>query len=65
MKTSLRILNLEDSANDAALNGEMLSARWPECQVTRVKTREDFVAALAKGGFDIILSDFTMPGFDG
>jgi PAS domain S-box-containing protein len=65
MKTSLRILNLEDSANDAALNGEMLSARWPECQVMRVETREDFVAALAEGGVDIILSDFTMPGFDG
>jgi PAS domain S-box-containing protein len=65
MKTSLRILNLEDSANDSELNGEMLSARWPECQVVRVETRKDFVAALAEGGFDIILSDFTMPGFDG
>src|SRR5471030_3216332 len=65
MKTSLRILNLEDNANDAKLNGEMLSARWPECELVCVETRETFIAALAKGGFDIILSDYTMPGFDG
>jgi PAS domain S-box-containing protein len=65
MKTSLRILNLEDNANDAELNGAMLSARWPECQLVRVETREDFITALEDGGFDIILSDYTMPGFDG
>ncbi|MGD1089539.1 MAG: response regulator [Verrucomicrobiota bacterium] len=65
MKTSLRILNLEDSANDAELNGAMLSARWPECQLVRVESREGFIAALGEGGFDIILSDYTIPGFDG
>jgi PAS domain S-box-containing protein len=65
MKTSLRILNLEDNANDAELNGAMLSARWPECELVRVETREAFIAALGEGGFDIILSDYTMPGFDG
>ena len=65
MKTSLRILNLEDNANDAALNNAMLSARWPECELVRVETQDDFVAALEDGGFDVILSDYTMPGFDG
>src|SRR5450432_2950137 len=65
MKTSMRILNLEDNANDAELNNTALSARWPECQLVRVKTQDDFVAALGDGGFDIILSDYTMPGFDG
>jgi PAS domain S-box-containing protein len=65
MKTSLRILNLEDSVDDATLNNAMLSARWPECELVRVETREDFIAALDDGGFDIILSDFTMPVFDG
>jgi CheY-like chemotaxis protein len=65
MKTSLRILNLEDNANDAELNSAMLSARWPECELVRVETREDFIAALGEGGFDIILSDYTMPAFDG
>jgi PAS domain S-box-containing protein len=65
MKKSLRILNLEDNASDAELNGEMLSARWPECQLVRVETRDDFIAALGEGNFDLILSDYTMPGFNG
>src|ERR1022692_4143554 len=65
MKKSLRILNLEDNASDAELNGEMLSARWPECQLVRVETRDDFIAALGEGDFDLILSDYTMPGFNG
>ncbi|TAK95890.1 MAG: response regulator [Verrucomicrobia bacterium] len=65
MKKSLRVLNLEDSREDAELNHAMLAARWPECQFTRVDRREDFVAALEAGNFDVILSDYTMPGFDG
>lgn len=65
MKTSLRILNLEDNVIDAGLNAEMISARWPECQVVRVDTRADFIAALEQDNFDLIISDFTIPGFDG
>lgn len=61
----MRILNLEDNANDAKLNAAMLAARWPECKLVRVETRETFIAALGEGGFDIILSDYTIPGFDG
>ena len=65
MKPALRILNLEDNANDAELNLAMLSARWPACQLVRVENEADFAAALDRGGFDVILSDYTMPGFDG
>jgi CheY-like chemotaxis protein len=65
MKTTLRILNLEDNEADAELNRAMLSARWPDCELVRVDNEQDFVAALERGGFDLILSDFTMPGFDG
>ena len=35
-------------------------ARPPACQ-----SRDDFVAALERGGIDLILSDFTLPAFDG
>jgi PAS domain S-box-containing protein len=65
MKPNLRILNLEDTPEDAELNREMISARWPDCQFVRVETRADYVSALEVGGFDIILSDYTIPGFDG
>jgi PAS domain S-box-containing protein len=65
VKDALRILNLEDSENDAELNGAMLSARWPECQLVRVDNRQDYLVALEQGNIDVILSDYTMPGFDG
>jgi len=65
MKSYLRILNLEDNAQDAELNKEMLSARWQDCDLLRVDNRKDFLAALEREDLDVILSDFTMPGFDG
>lgn len=64
MKAILRILHLEDNARDAELTEAMISARWPECHFLRVDTREDFLTALA-GDVDLILSDYTMPGFSG
>jgi PAS domain S-box-containing protein len=65
VKASLRILNLEDNASDAELNEAMLSTRWPHCELLRVETREDFVAALEQEDLDLVLSDYTMPGFNG
>ena len=65
MKDSLRILNVEDNPDDAEFNQAMISARWPQCELVRVDRREDFEAALAQGGFDVILSDYSMPGFSG
>ena len=65
MKPNLRILNLEDNRDDAELNQEMLSARWPDCQLIRVPGRAEYINALEAGGFDLILSDYTIPGFDG
>ncbi len=65
MKSGLRILNLEDSQADAELNKAMLTARWPHTELVRVDSREGFTAQLAEGAFDLILSDYTMPGFDG
>src|SRR5580704_2649160 len=65
MKSRLRILNVEDDPRDAELNGAMLSARWPGCEIVRVDNREDFVRELGESDFDVILSDYSMPGFDG
>lgn len=65
MKAPLRILNLEDDPADADLNREMIRARWPNSELVRVDTRKDFLAQLDQGKFDLIISDYTMPGFDG
>ena len=43
----------------------MLEAGGIVCDITRVQTREDFVASLEKGGFDVILADYSLPSFDG
>ena len=64
-KDFLRVLNLEDDARDAELNQAMLSARWPDLHFVRVDNRDDFFSALEQSSLDIILSDYTMPGFSG
>jgi two-component system cell cycle sensor histidine kinase/response regulator CckA len=65
MKSPLRILHLEDNPNDAALVQSILEEEGIVCAITCVKERDDFVAALENGGIDLVLSDFTLPSFDG
>jgi two-component system cell cycle sensor histidine kinase/response regulator CckA len=65
MKSPLHILHLEDDPNDAALIQSALEADGIACATTRVQTRDDFAAALKRGGIDLILSDFSLPAFDG
>src|SRR5205814_2293269 len=42
-----------------------LESEGIECAVRRVETRMQFEAALEEAGIDLILSDFTLPSFDG
>ena len=65
MKSPLHILHLEDDRNDAALIRSALEAEGITCAITFVQTHADFVAALQRGGIDLILSDFSLPAFDG
>jgi signal transduction histidine kinase len=65
MKGPLHILHLEDDPDDAALVQSALEGDGVACAVTRVENQADFVAALERGGIDLILSDFSLPGFDG
>jgi PAS domain S-box-containing protein len=62
---TLRILHLEDNANDAELVAATLGAESLACEFVRVDSRAAFVDALAHHEFDLILSDYSMPGFDG
>jgi signal transduction histidine kinase/CheY-like chemotaxis protein len=61
----LRILLLEDSIQDAELIQELLEADHFVCEVTRVQTRAEFLAALEDGRFDLVLADYKLPSFDG
>jgi two-component system cell cycle sensor histidine kinase/response regulator CckA len=65
MKSPLHILHLEDDPTDAALMYSALEAEGITCAATRVQDRDHFVAALEKGGIDLVISDFTLPAFDG
>jgi two-component system cell cycle sensor histidine kinase/response regulator CckA len=65
MKSPLQILHLEDDPNDAALIQSILAAGGIACAITRVQSHDDFVAALERGGFDLVLSDCALPAFDG
>ena len=65
MKSPLHILHLEDDPNDAALIQSTLEDGGITCAITCVQNRDDFVAALEHGGIDLIISDFSLPAFDG
>jgi signal transduction histidine kinase/DNA-binding response OmpR family regulator len=61
----LRVLLLEDSPLDADLIVDWLGSDGLNCQVRRVQTRDDYVAELREGQFDLLLADYSLPGFDG
>ncbi len=61
----MKILHLEDNPRDAALVRDMLAAEWPDCFISVVVARADFISLLKLGGYDLILSDYQLPGFNG
>ena len=65
MTSPLRILLLEDSARDAELIQDLFEADHFACEVNRVQTRAEYVAALETPGIDLILADYKLPSFDG
>ena len=63
-KRSIRVLILEDRVNDAELMVRELRRAGFIPEWERVETESDFLALLDQE-FDIILSDYSMPRFDG
>jgi len=61
----LRILHLEDDQNDATLIQNALQSAFGTVKVEVVSTSEEYAHALERGGVDVILSDFSLPAFDG
>jgi PAS domain S-box-containing protein len=65
MNSSIRILYLEDNPVDVELSRALLEKDGLKYEMTVVDTREDYVAALEAGGYDLILADYQLPSFDG
>ena len=65
MNPPLRLLHLEDDPVDAELITTTLIEGNIPCQSQLVDTRQAFVAALKEGRMDLILADYSIPGFDG
>ncbi|HYX18478.1 MAG TPA: response regulator [Nostoc sp.] len=63
--TALRFLLLEDNPLDAEVINVTLTDGGANFELLRVETRAEFVKALETNAFDLILADYTLPGFDG
>lgn len=64
MKKSLKVLMVEDNPNDAKLIAIELGRNY-ELTIHRVEKEENFVKELNSFNPNIILSDYTLPYFDG
>jgi DNA-binding NtrC family response regulator len=62
---ALRILILEDEPTDADLEQRLLTRAGLEFTAVVVDTRSSFIQQLAAFRPEVILSDFSLPGFSG
>lgn len=65
MINPLKVLHLEDNPSDTDLVRATLARERIDCNIDRVMTRDAFETALQSKSYDIIVSDFSLPGFDG
>ena len=65
MNHPIRILYVDDYPLDRALVRDALEQEPGGFELVEAGSRADFEAALAQGGFDLILSDFNILGFKG
>src|ERR1700737_3099261 len=65
MRQPLRILSIEDDPKDTELIRDLLETEGVVCEVTRIDTQAALLASLEQGGIDLILTDYSLPSFDG
>src|SRR5215813_10012079 len=65
MMSSVRILLLEDNPLNAELLRIKLERAGLHSDILQVETESGFRAALNSGHLDLIISDYSLPGFDG
>ena len=65
MANPLKIIHLEDNPNDALLVRETLEQEGIEATLRCVSDRAGFVFAIRQQDADLVLSDYSLPQFDG
>ncbi len=65
MTEQIKVLLLEDEAADADLIRRALTSHLPGSVLHTVQNREDYLAGLSSGEFNIVLSDGSVPGCEG
>ena len=65
MNRPIRILHLEHHPDSAKLLQVRLQAQGVYCDFLRIENRADFISALEKGEFDLILARYPLPQFHG
>jgi signal transduction histidine kinase len=64
-RSGLRILILEDEPSDAELEQRLLKSAGLDCTAVVVDGKEAFIQQLGAFHPDVILSDYSLPGFSG
>jgi signal transduction histidine kinase len=62
---TLSILLVEDNPDDETLIQHELRKGSLNAKTTRVETRDEYLAALDQGGWDLIIADYFLPGIGG
>ncbi|ATC64898.1 hybrid sensor histidine kinase/response regulator [Nibricoccus aquaticus] len=60
----MKILHLDDSPEDLEIVQDRLVGVFPGCELTSVLGQTEFKRALDEGGYDLVLSDYHIPGFN-
>lgn len=61
----IRILNVEDDAMDSEIIQRKLESEGLACEIVRVEREEEYTRAIADCRFDLIITDMSLPSFDG
>ncbi len=64
-RAPLKFLCLEDNAEDRQLIAERLRADGLACEIIQAKNQKEFQLALEQNLFDLIISDFALPSYNG
>src|SRR5258705_12437394 len=64
MTSPYRVLYLEDDPRDAEMIHHKLEYQDVPCDIVLVDNESSFEAALTRESFDLIITDYNLPGYD-